>query len=63
MGVDVCIPPMAEQEEVGIREVKSMVLLSLHVLAEPYSECLSPSVCGTPPWLTPTLPTPSIRLG
>lgn len=35
---DVCIQATVEQEA-GLREVKDMVLLILHVLAEPYSEC------------------------
>lgn len=34
---DVCIPAVVEQEA-GLREVKNMVLLMLHLLAEPYSE-------------------------
>lgn len=36
---DVCIPA-AEEQEAGLREVKNMVLLILHLLDEPYSESL-----------------------
>lgn len=36
---DVCIPAAVEQEA-GLREVKNMVLLILHLLVEPYSESL-----------------------
>ncbi len=37
---DVCIPAAVEQQEAGLREVKNMVLLILHLLVEPYSESL-----------------------
>ena len=37
MCVDVCIPPVTDQL-MGLREVRSMVLLILHILAEPYSK-------------------------
>ncbi|XP_046897862.1 epithelial splicing regulatory protein 2 isoform X2 [Hypomesus transpacificus] len=36
----VCIPPVTEQL-MGLREVRSMVLLTLHILAEPYSHTFS----------------------
>lgn len=34
---DVCIPPDADQMA-GVTEVNNMVLITLHILAEPYSE-------------------------
>lgn len=34
---DVCVPGVVDQET-GVKEVNNMVLLLLHLLAEPYSE-------------------------
>lgn len=44
---DVCIPAVVEQEA-GLGEVKNMVLLMLHLLAEPYSES-----CNVVEWSVP----------
>lgn len=62
MCVDVCIPELPLSEQVmGLKEVRCMVQLCLHILAEPYSKSihLSPlllshfpplSVCASPTW-------------
>jgi len=44
---DVCIPAVVDQEA-GLREVENMVLVMLHLLAEPYSES-----CSVVDWSVP----------
>lgn len=49
---DVCVPGVVDQEA-GVREVKNMVLLLLHLLAEPYSELhttIHPNVYSLDEW-------------